>query len=168
MNRLLAIWHGAFSPKRAVRCRPLGVYADTCETRTLLSGTAVFPLPAVVSTVEVAANVPVAALAPPADFSGSWNITKTPPGSAGVMVISQNGNKLEISLGVEGFNLPSTGKVKGETAKAKIVNGTVMGFSAKGKFRMMKTGKNLMSGEVNLKVKGNGKMSFSITGVRVI
>lgn len=168
MNRLLANLRRALIPKRAVRSRPMGVSPDACETRTLLSGTAIFPLPAVVSMVEVAANAPIAALAPPADFSGNWNITKTPPGSAGVMVISQNGNKLEISLGVEGFDLPLTGKVKGETAKAKIVNGTVMGASAKGKFRMMKTGKNLMSGEVNLKVKGNGKMSFSITGVRVI
>jgi len=39
-----------------------------------------------------------------------------------------------------------------------------MGFSAKRKSRMTKTGRNLTCGEVNLKVKGNGKKSFSITG----
>jgi len=98
VDRLFDRLSGKLIPSETIGDRRLEANVDAFVMLALLSGTAVFPLPVVVSTVEVAANEPIAALAPPADFSGNWNITKTPPGSAGVMVISQDGTKLEISL----------------------------------------------------------------------
>ncbi|MCA9433885.1 MAG: hypothetical protein KC940_25410, partial [Candidatus Omnitrophica bacterium] len=69
---------------------------DQCESRTLLSGVAIYPQPAAsVSTEDVST-----AAAPPGDFSGQWDINTTE--GSGTAIIMQDGNKLQIALNFGG------------------------------------------------------------------
>ncbi|MCA9092634.1 MAG: hypothetical protein KDA68_04055 [Planctomycetaceae bacterium] len=147
-------------PRRARRYSSFGASLDQCESRTLLSGVAIYPQPAAsVSTEDVST-----AAAPPGDFSGQWDINTTE--GSGTAIIMQDGNKLQIALNFGGFDLPASGKVKGDTAKGKI-KATVMGLKVKGKVVSTLTGANSMAGTASVKVPGIGKLSIDLQGVRI-
>ena len=147
-------------PRRARRYSSYGASLDQCESRTLLSGVAIYPQPAAsVSTEDVST-----AAAPPGDFSGQWDINTTE--GSGTAIIMQDGNKLQIALNFGGFDLPASGKVKGDNDKGKI-KATVMGLKVKGKVVSTLTGANSMAGTASVKVPGIGKLSIDLQGVRI-
>ena len=148
-------------PRRAIRSSALGSSPEYCEERTLLSGVAIYPQPA---AVVVQSDDAGTASDPVGNFAGTWNIN-TSEGS-GTAVITQDVKKLQISLNFGGFNLPANGKVKGDTAKAKIKT-SFMGFKVKGKVVTSLTGPNSMAGDATVKVAGLGKLSIPLTGNRV-
>lgn len=150
---------GVSRRRRSTRQTAFCTSLDLCENRTLLSGVAIYPQPAsvAVENVETAAT-------PPGDFAGHWNIS-TSEGS-GTADITQDGNKLQISLNFGGFNLPANGKVKGDTARAKIKT-SFMGLNVRGKVVSSLTGANSMAGDATVKVPGLGKLSIGLTGTRI-
>lgn len=146
-------------PRRAQRHSAFATSLNPFEDRTLLSGVAIYPQPAAAVSTE---DVPTAA-APPGDFAGTWDIS-TSEGN-GTANISQEGNKLQIALSFGGFDLPANGKVKGDTAIAKIKT-SLMGLNVKGKVVTSLTGANSMAGTASVKVPGLGKLSIDLTGTR--
>lgn len=148
-------------PRRAIRNTVLGGAPEFCECRTLLSGVAIYPEPA---EVHVQTDDVGTAADPPGNFAGMWNIF-TSQGN-GTANITQDGKKLQISMNFGLFNIPGKGKVKGDTAKAKL-NTNLMGYKVKGKVVTSLTGPNSMAGDASIKVSGLGKMNVPLTGTRV-
>jgi len=148
-------------PRRAIRSSALGSSPEYYEERTLLSGVAIYPQPA---AVVVQSDDAGTAAAPPGNFAGTWNITTSE--GAGTANITQDDNQLQISLNFGGFILPANGKVKGDTASAKIKT-SFMGVNVRGKVVTSLTGANSMAGDATVKVPGLGKLSIPLTGVRI-
>lgn len=148
-------------PRRARRSRHFSSSLDCYESRTLLSGVAVFPQPA--EAVGISGEVGTAAT-PPENFAGLWNIF-TPDGP-GTAIILQSGADLQVSFNFGPISLPAQGKVKGDTAKIKIKT-TVMSYKVKGKVVTTLNGPNSMEGNVKLKVVGVEKVKLPLIGTRV-
>ncbi|MCA9095516.1 MAG: hypothetical protein KDA68_18685 [Planctomycetaceae bacterium] len=147
--------------RRAVRPSRLSGSLEFCESRTLLSGVALYPQPAEV--VQQSGDVDIAA-PPPENFAGFWNVF-TPDGPGSVIII-QAGNQLQVTVNFGIASLPATGKVKADTAKIKI-NTQFMGYKVKGKIVSTLTSLNSMEGKAKVKIPGIGKSNVPLTGTRV-
>ncbi len=113
MNSLFRLFNRKPS-RRPLSHSPFGFSLESYEDRTLLSGVAIYPQPAAaVSTEDVAP-----AAVPPADFSGTWNISS--PQGDGTANITQEANKIEVLFSVGALDFEGSGKVNGETAKGKV------------------------------------------------
>lgn len=146
--------------RRAVRSSVWGSGLDRFEDRTLLSGVAIYPQPAAVAVENVDTTA-----APPADFSGDWNIDSTE--GSGTAAITQTGNQAHVVLNFYGTIVEVDGKVKGDTAKIKVKQ-TIEGFSVKGKITATLDTPYEMSGTAKAKVAGLGKFTVPFTGAKVI
>jgi len=139
---------------------------EICEERALLSGVAIYPQPAQVAVETPSTNQQVSvAGVPPADFSGTWKLAT----SEGLVNadIGQDGKKLEIVLNHDGTILPATGKVKGETFKARIKT-EILGYKVRGKIISELTGPVTMAGNIVVTAQGAiPKIDTPFTGVRV-
>lgn len=124
---------------------------DSYEDRTLLSGVAIYPQPAAVSP----------AADPPADFSGTWNISS--PQGDGTAEITQNGADAQVALSFGGFVFNTDAKVKGNVAKAKI-NETIGGFAIKGKMTTTLLEPGAFEGTAKIKKSPIGKITLDFTG----
>lgn len=158
MSFTFSRWMKPSVRRRPLRSSGLGESLDLYESRTLLSGIAIYPQPA--AAVEVAP-----AAVPPGNFAGTWNMS-TPEGG-GTAVIAQEGKFLEIGVDAMGEHVDFQGKVNGDTAKAKF-NFFVSGFHIKGKLTTTLTGPDSMAGEAKVTVVGIAKATLPLTGTRVV
>ncbi len=142
--------------RRAVQSSVWGSGLDRFEDRTLLSGIAIYPQPAEVATADAGT-----AAAPPADFSGDWNIDSSE--GSGTAAITQNGNQVHVVLDFYGTIVEVDGKVKGDNAKIKVKQ-VIESFNVKGKIKATLTSPSEMSGTAKAKVAGLGKYTVPFTG----
>lgn len=158
MTLSFSSWKKPSVRRRSQRSSGLGGSLDLYESRTLLSGVAIYPQPA--AAVEVAPQA-----APPGNFAGTWNMS-TPEGD-GTAVIKQEGKFLEIGVDAMGEHVDFKGKVNGDTAKAKF-NFVISGFHIKGKLTTALTGPDSMAGTAKVTVVGVAKATLPLTGNRVV
>ncbi|MCA9093437.1 MAG: hypothetical protein KDA68_08130 [Planctomycetaceae bacterium] len=159
-SQMQALWNCFYPGRERRRISNSSTFSPAIEhyeNRTLLSGAAIYPQPAVAVVPE---NVATAA-DPPADFSGIWFIFS--PDGFGTTGFPQDGKKIDVNIPINGLRYAGSGKVKGNTAKVKVKNSTA-DQTIKGKLTMTLSNPFALQGNLFIKKSPTGPLNIPFTG----